>query len=221
MLCIVDEFARVNSIIKLASSLLRLNSTAANPPHWTLKIFPRSWSEYLPDSRSASPFRKNKIMMRMGLIVVGLSTLTVMELGTPSRTKTSASDPFERLTVDVSVSSDTLERADRLEIHHLPHEEPFHASSPVEPTSPQDGIALVPRDSRAVELGANNKKDAVRKLKPRLKNTDSNEPRPNRTNSNKAPKTERSKAIVEVKPCRPNAFDRLLQVLNLSSKCQI
>jgi hypothetical protein len=55
----------------------------------------------------------------MGLIVFGLSTLTVMELGTPSRTKTSAPDPFEQLTVDVSVSSDTLETADRLEIHHL------------------------------------------------------------------------------------------------------
>jgi hypothetical protein len=159
-------------------------------------------------------------MMRMGLIVVGLSTLTVMELGTPSRTKTSAPDPFEQLTVDVSVSSDTLERADRLEVHHLQHEEPFHPSSPVEPTPPQDGIALVSGDSSAVELGANNKKEVVRKLKPKPKNTDSNEPRPSRTNSNKAPKTERSKAIVEVKPCRPNALDSLLQALNLSSKCQ-
>jgi hypothetical protein len=160
-------------------------------------------------------------MMRMVLIVVGLSTLTVMELGTPSRTKTSAPDPFEQLTVDVSVSSDTLERVDRLEIHHLQDEEkPFHPSSPVEPTPPQDGIALVSADSSAVELGANNKKEVVRKLKPKPKNTDSNEPRPNRTNSNKAPKTERSKAIVEVKPCRPNALDSLLQALNLSSKCQ-
>jgi hypothetical protein len=55
----------------------------------------------------------------MGFIVVGLTTLAVMELGTPSHTKTSAPDPFEQLTVDVSISSDTLETADRLEIHHL------------------------------------------------------------------------------------------------------
>jgi hypothetical protein len=60
----------------------------------------------------------------------------------------------------------------------------------------------------------------VRKLKPKPKNTDSNKLRPNRINSNKAPKTERSKAIVEVKPCRPNALDSLLQALNLSSRCQ-
>jgi hypothetical protein len=157
-------------------------------------------------------------MMRMGLIVVGLGTLTVMELGTPSRTKTSATDPFDQLTIDVSVSPDTLETADRLEMHNLQHEAPLQPVSPVK--SPLDVTALVPRNSNASELGANNKKDVVRALKPKPKNTDSNRLRPNRTNSNKAPKTERSKAIVEVKPCRPNALDSLLQALNLSSRCQ-
>jgi len=156
--------------------------------------------------------------LRMGLIVVGLGTLTVMELGTPSRTKTSATDPFDQLTIDVGVSPDTLETADRLEMHHLQHEAPLQPVSPVE--SPPDVTALVPRNSNAFEHGTNNKKDVVRKLKPKPKNTDSNKPRPNRTNSNKAPKTERSKAIVEVKPCRPNALDSLLQALNLSSRCQ-
>jgi len=112
----------------------------------------------------------------------------------------------------------TRETADRLEMHHLQHKAPLQPVSPVE--SPPDVTALVPRNSGAVELGANNKKDVVRKLKPKPKNTDSNKPRPNRTNSNKAPKTERSKAIVEVKPCRPNALDSLLQALNLSSRCQ-
>jgi hypothetical protein len=62
--------------------------------------------------------------MRTGLIVVGLGTLIVMEMGTPSRTKTSAPDPFEQLTVDVGITGDTLERADRLETHHLQHEAP-------------------------------------------------------------------------------------------------
>jgi hypothetical protein len=157
-------------------------------------------------------------MMRMGLIVVGLGTLTVMELGTPSRTNTSAADPFDQLTIEVSVSHDTLGTADRLEMHHLQQEAPLQPVSPVE--SPPDVTALVPRNSSAVELDANKKKDAVRKLKPKPKNTDSNKPRPNRANSNKARKTERSKAIVEVKPCRPNAFDSLLQALNLSSRCQ-
>jgi hypothetical protein len=109
-------------------------------------------------------------MMRMGLNVVGLGTLTVMELGTPSRTKTSAKDPFDQLTIDVSVSPDTLETADRLEMHHLQHEAPLQPVSPVE--SPPDVTALVPRNSSAVELGANNKKDVVRKLKPKPKDTD-------------------------------------------------
>ena len=157
-------------------------------------------------------------MMRMGLIVVGLGTLTVMELGTPSRTKTSATDPFDQLTIDVRVSPDTLETADRLEMHNLQHEAPLQPVSPVE--SPSDVTALVARNYSAFELGANSKKDVARKLKHKPKNTDSNKLRPNRTNSNKAPKTDRSKAIVEVKPCRPNALDSLLQALNLSSRCQ-
>ena len=67
-------------------------------------------------------------MMRVGLIVVGLSALTIMELGTPPRTKTSAPDPFEQLTVDVSVSGDTLETADRREIHYLQHKHRFSRS---------------------------------------------------------------------------------------------
>ena len=54
-------------------------------------------------------------MMRMALIVV--STLTVIELVTPSRTKTNAPDPSDQLTVDVNVTPDTLEAADRIEIH--------------------------------------------------------------------------------------------------------
>ena len=64
-------------------------------------------------------------MMRMTLIVVCLSTLTVIELVTPSSTKTNAPDPSDQLTVDVSVTSDTLEAADRIEIHHLQPEAPW------------------------------------------------------------------------------------------------
>jgi hypothetical protein len=73
--------------------------------------------------------------MRIGLIVVGLCTLTIMELGTSARTKTSAPDPFEQLAVDVGVSRDTLEKADRLETHHLQHE------APVQPTGMCGSIA--------------------------------------------------------------------------------
>jgi len=75
-------------------------------------------------------------MMRMGLIVACLSTLTVVALVTPSRTKSNAPDPSDHLTVDVRVSPDTLEAADRIEIHQLQHEAPIQPISPTEPTPP-------------------------------------------------------------------------------------
>jgi hypothetical protein len=160
-------------------------------------------------------------MMRISLIVVGLCTLTVMELGTPSRTATRAPDPFGQITFDVSVLSDTLETADRIETHHLKHEEPVQPISPVEPTPPPDVTAITPEvDLSAVRRGTNDKKDVARKLRPKPKHTTPNKPRPKLTNSNKAPKAERSKAVAELKPCRPIVFDGLLQALNLSSRCQ-
>jgi len=85
---------------------------------------------------SASIFiSESKIMMRMGLIVVSLSALTAMELGTPSPTKTNAPDLIDQLTVNVSVASDTLEAADRIEIHHLQDEASPQPASPVEPAA--------------------------------------------------------------------------------------
>ena len=158
------------------------------------------------------------IMMRMALIVVSLSTLTVIELVTPSRTKTNAPDPSDQLTVDVNVTPDTLEAADRIEIHNLQPEAPIQPVSPVEPTLPADVTTLVSGDSSTVGLGANDKKGVVQKLNPKPKYTEPNKPKP--TNSNKAARMDRSKAMVEVKPCRPYSFDSLLQALNLSSRCQ-
>ena len=55
-------------------------------------------------------------------IVVGLGALTIMDLGTPSPTKTSVPDPFVQLTFDASALGDTLETADRREVHHLQRE---------------------------------------------------------------------------------------------------
>jgi len=161
-------------------------------------------------------------MMRIGLIVVGLCTLTIMELGTPARTKTSAPDPFEQLAVDVSVSRDTLEKADRLETHYLQHDVRVQPISPVEPAPPPPDVTaiILEEDSNIVGRGTNDKKEVVRKPKPKRNTTPPNKPRPKLTNSNKAPKTERSKAMVAVKPCRPNAFDSLLQALNFSARCQ-
>ena len=150
-------------------------------------------------------------------IVVGLGALTVMELGTPSRTKTSVPDSFEQLTVDVSAFGDTLETADRLEAHHLQHQALVQPIIAAEPIPPPDLTAVI---SEAAERGTNDQKDVVGKQKPKPRYTTPNKPRPKLTNSNKAPKTERSKAVAELKPCRPNAFDGFLQALNLSSRCR-
>jgi hypothetical protein len=93
-------------------------------------------------------------MMRMGLIVVGLSTLTIMELGTPSLTKTSAPDPFDQLMIDASVSPDTLETADRLETHHLPHGALLRPPQAI-PTVPPDLATLANREAGTGGLGSN------------------------------------------------------------------
>jgi hypothetical protein len=154
-------------------------------------------------------------------IVVGLGALTVMELGTPSHTKTSVPDPFEQLTVDIRALGDTLGTADRLEAHHLQHEATVQPIIAAELIPPSDLTAIIPEeDSSALERSTNDQKHVVRKQKPQPKYTTPNKPRPKLTNSNKASKTERSKAVAELKPCRPNAFDGLLQALNLSSRCR-
>jgi len=154
-------------------------------------------------------------------IVVGLGALTVMELGTPSPTKTSVPDTFAQLTFDASALGDTLETADRREVHHLQHETAVQPIIATEPIPPPDRTALIPEeDSSADKRATSDQKDVVRKPKPKPKYTTPNKPRPKLTNSNKAPKTQRSKAVAELKPCRPNAFDGLLQALNLSSRCR-
>jgi hypothetical protein len=159
-------------------------------------------------------------MMRIGLIVVGLGTLTIMELGTPSRTKTSSLDRFDQLTLDVTVRSDILGKADRLETHHVQREARAQPTSSVEPTPPPVTAIIPEQDASAVGRSRKDKKDVVRRPKPKPKHTTPSKPRPKLASSSKIPKTEQSKAVVELKPCRTNAFDDLLQALNLTSRCQ-
>jgi hypothetical protein len=158
----------------------------------------------------------------MGLIVVGLSTLTIMELGTRSSTKTSVPDPLDQLTINVNVSRDTLEIADRLEMHQLQHKPPLQPISTVEaPTRPPAVTASTQEDSSTADLNANDRKNVIETPKPRPKYTEPNKPGPKRTNSSKSHKAERSKAIVGIKQCRTNALDSLLKALKLSSpRCQ-
>ncbi|MBA4035255.1 MAG: hypothetical protein C0480_11720 [Bradyrhizobium sp.] len=172
--------------------------------------------------RSSIFGRKRKIMMRICLIVIGLGVLIAMELGTPSRSKPSELDPFEQLKLDASASGDTLKKGDRLEVHHLPQEAPAQPIALHETVSspPPDLIAmLAEKNSDVVGSTPSAKKDVAKKFRPRPKDAAPSKPAAKLANSGKAAKTER-KAVAELKPCRPNAFDELLQALSLSSRCQ-
>jgi hypothetical protein len=153
-------------------------------------------------------------MMRAALILVGLSTLIIMEFKTPPRTTNTASEPLAQSTVGMSESRDTLTRADRLEITYVQYEPPTQAISSVEPMTPPDVRPIIPQQApnkvAQRRPGANEKKVVVVKPKPRPKH-----PEPK-----KAAKTDRSKATIEIKACRPNAFDGLLKALNISPRCE-
>jgi len=163
-------------------------------------------------------------MMRICLIVIGLGVLIAMELGTPSRSKPSELDPFQQLKFDVNASGDTLKKGDRLEVHRLPQEapaEPVALAATTSPSpSPPDLIAiLAEKNSGVVGSTPSVKKDVVKKSRPKPKDAAPSKPVQKLANSSKAAKTEKPKAVVELKPCRPNAFEELLQALSLSSRC--
>jgi outer membrane biosynthesis protein TonB len=153
-------------------------------------------------------------MMRAALILVGLSALVIMELETPPRTTKTASEPLVQSTVGRGESRDTLTKADRLEITYVQYEPPAQPISSVEPMTPPDVTPIIPQQApnkvAQRRPGANEKKVVVVKPKPRPKHPE----------SKKAAKTDRSKATIEIKSCRPNAFDGLLKALNISPGCE-
>jgi len=117
-----------------------------------------------------------------------------------------------------------LKKGDRLEVPRLQQEAPVQSVTPAEPASPPPpdllAIKIAEENLSIVGLVPNDKKHVVTKPKPKPKHATPDKPRPKLANSDKAPKTERPKAVVELKPCRPNAFDELLQALSLPSRCQ-
>jgi len=191
-------------------------SSAAKPPYSVAQIFPMLARIYLANSGQRSSFGKRKIMMRAALILVGLSTLAIMELETAPRTTKAASEPLaQSTTVGMSDSRGTLTKTDRLEIPFLQYDALAQPSS-FGPIAQPDMTPIVPQQVPNItnrhKPGANEKKVVVVKPKPRPKHQE----------SKKAAKTDRPKATTEIKikPCRPNAFDGLLKALNLSPGCE-
>lgn len=156
--------------------------------------------------------------MRAALVVVGLAALAAMEFETPPRTTKPVQEPLARTTVGLGVSRDTLTAADRLEIPHAQQAAPAQSISLIEPIAPpiaSPGQAAgtaqdPPKITEQRRRGAGAAKLAV--MLPR--------PRPKHRISRTVAGTDRPKAIVEVKSCRPGAFDGLLKALNLSRGCE-
>ena len=169
---------------------------------------------FSPNSGRGSSFGKSEIMMRAALILVGLGALVAVELEAPPRTTKAVNEPLAQSTAGISDSRDTLTKADRLEIPYVQHEAPAQPISSVERMPAVDSTAIVPEEAAKIidqhRRGANAKKVAVKLPKPRPKHTD----------AKRAPNTDRPKATIEIKSCRPNAFDSLLKALNLSPGCE-
>jgi hypothetical protein len=149
-----------------------------------------------------------------------------MEIGTPPRVAKAVNQPLTRSTVGAGDPRDTLAKADRLEIPYFQNELPTQLIS-FELTPPADSTPVISKEASKIVSGnqhdAKTEKVAVVRPKPRPKIPDS-KPRPNTrpttTDSNTVADTYRSKEPMDVTPCRPNAFDRSLKVLNLRSGCE-
>ena len=168
-------------------------------------------------------------MMRAALILVGIGSLVAMELRTPPRVAKAVNQPLTQSTVGVVDSRDTLAKADRLEIPYFQNELPAQPISFVARMPPADSTPVISKtpvvSKEASKIVSGNRRDAKTKKvafagpKPRPKIPDSKS-RPKTTDTKAVANTSRSKAPMDVKPCRPNAFDSFLKALNLSSGCE-
>jgi hypothetical protein len=164
-------------------------------------------------------------MMRAAVILVGVGSLFAMERGTPPRVAKAVDQPATQSTVAISDSRDTL-RADRLEISYFQNELPTQPIS-FELTRPADSTPVISKEVGRIVSGnqhdTKTEKVAVVRPKPIPKIPDS-KPRPNTrpttTDTNTVATTYRWKPAMDVTPCRPNAFDRFLNALNLRSGCE-
>jgi hypothetical protein len=162
-------------------------------------------------------------MMRAALILVGVGSLVAMELRTPPRVAKAVNRPLTQSTVGVGDSRDTLAKADRLEIPYFQNELPTQPISFVERMPPADSTPVISKEASKIVSG--NRHDAKTKkvafVRPKLtpKIPDS-KPRPKTTDSKTVANTYRSKGPMDVKPCRPNAFDSFLKALNLPFGCE-
>jgi hypothetical protein len=171
-------------------------------------------------------------MLRATFILVGVGSLVAMELGTPPRIAKAVNQPLSQSAVGAGDSQDTLAKADRLEIPYFQNELSTPPISFAERMPPADSTPVVPKEASKIVSGnrhdARTKKVAFVRPKPTPKIPDSR-PAPKTADSKTADSkttasktvanTIHSKAPMDIKPCRPNAFDGFLKALNLPSGC--
>jgi hypothetical protein len=176
-------------------------------------------------------------MMRAALILVGVVSLVAMELEAPPRVAKAVDQPFTLSTVGAGVgasdSRDTLAKADRLEIPYFQNHLSIPPISSVERMPPADSTPAISKEAgKTVSVNRPDLKTRDVKTKnvktrqvasvapkPSSRIPDSR-PRLATTASKSVANTTRSKAPMDAKPCRPNAFDSFLKALNLPSGCE-
>ena len=186
-------------------------------------------------------------MMRAALILVGVGLLVAMEVGTPPRVAKAVDQPLTQSTVGAGDPRDTLAKADRLEIPYFQKQLSTRLISFAEPMPPADSTPVISKEAGKIVGGnrhdaktdakfdtktdaksdAKTKKVASVGPKPRPKIPDS-KPRPKTrpetrlktADSKTVANTHRAKPPMDVKPCRPNAFDNFLKALKLPSGCE-
>ena len=152
----------------------------------------------------------------MGLAVlclIGLGAVVAVSAGPPTPTPNVEASP-EQMTIATGSSRDTLTKADRLEIGYIPTrvaaEPVMLATQASDETSPQPLSFPIPKIVSRHWHGHNAKKFATESPDRRIKIQ-----QPKNSKS-----VDRSKAAVELRPCRrPEGFAGVLRALNLSPGC--
>jgi len=144
------------------------------------------------------------------LCLIGLGAVVAVSAGPPTPTPNVEASP-EQMTIATGSSRDTLTKADRLEIGYIPIRV---AAEPVTPasdeTSPQPLSFPIPKIVSRHWHDHNAKKLATESPDRRIK---IQQPKNGKS-------VNRSKATVELRPCRrPEGFAGLLRALNLSPGC--
>jgi hypothetical protein len=135
------------SLAALTLLLVLISASSVPPLCRLIGLHEYSPNLFSPKPGQRSSFWKSKIMRRAALILVGLSTLAIMELETPPRTRKAHSEPLAQSTVGIGESRGNSTKADPLEIPYVQYDPPAQPISSVERMPPPDVKLIIPRQA--------------------------------------------------------------------------